>query len=215
MRKANGRTYIEKGNCYLKMTFDDASKPLTAFLCLITDVYSYDGFSEETYDISSNSIDYEDAGWSGTSTEESQFGKNIPKTCYDKWVNMIRRTKCKMYDLVYDNSHILQRPLKAGDIVSVELNNPYDLDQWKPEDSTEIYQILDIRDDDKFLVKGIDMNLYSFQCIDEPCERSKDYDELIKSVSLIDSRLFEKLISMYRKTTSNLIAQIYDIYKKY
>lgn len=213
------KKYIAKGNCYLKIRPADAKLPLSANLRIIRRVYNddtYTGFAHDTYDIDENGIYYEDACWTGVSIEERENEKRIHRNEYERWVRRIRRIKKRIYELACANSHPFQRPLKVGDIICIELDNHdlyYNLNCCKQYDCTEILKIVSIKDEEHITAIMLDLNRYFFRVDTEPRDHKMPDEDIIKSMFLIDSNTFDRLVSLFHKTTSDLLKQMIDVYK--
>lgn len=214
MRHPGKKNYIDEGNCYVWFVYDKTDKVVSASLEIITGVYGQNAFSDETYTVSLKRIDYEDAVWTGVSTEERPNSKTILRRYYYRWEKAIKRLKKDLYDLANQNSLPLQRSIQHGDVILVEYDNPYDLDSWELYDSTDILQILETKGKSNFTVRGIELDRYCFCPFEEPKNYSLEEMECIKTISLLNPALYNRLLCLFKEGATEIYNEIIEKYKR-
>ncbi len=213
MRHSIKKTYVDKDDCYVWFHYDKTGKVVAASIEIITGVYGDNALSNETYDVSPEKIYYEDADMSGISLEQRPGMITILRRDYYRWDKAIKSLKKDIYDLACRHSQPLQRPIRQGDVIMVEYDNPYDLDLPEPYDSTDILQILEVEGQASYTVNEIDLDRYQFGPFEEPREYSLEERDDIKAILIMNPALYDKLQCVFSEGASKIYHDIVERYK--
>lgn len=170
------------------------------------------GFTVEDFDIRTDGIGFEDAGWNGISPNGFYPGTWITAKRFNSWVDEIKRVKDLLINLGKGAGTATVKELKAGDCLFCTIP-PYD-----PEDEYESvwYCFLDIVSVDSDYVYAkkimIDDNNFSYDKELHKMRKEEEYwlSEALESngVQLIEKRVFHRAIEIFKLLTTKIMSEI-------
>lgn len=194
-----------------------------ANLCHYKEVWG-NNYSVDEYSLDNEGLTFEDAFWSGVSTDDCRAGTKIAKEDYDVWVKRIENCKKIIEKMVYKYSSPYGKMWKAGDyllfpqkeIIAEEEKCLRDGYYYSFDDEEDKYDgpdfcLLHIINADLQRMEGkvVSIDVYDMKCynIDKTNPISWYLEHMDKSL-LIPKLLFEIAEELIRSTSMNIAQEI-------
>ena len=145
-----------------------------------------DGFSVDNYIISPNDIYFEDASWNGKIAVEHESFIPISAELYNRWHNLITKTRESIVLLGKSNC----RPLQGKPNIGEYLFYHYTRDEEDEYDYDFSYfsKIVDVGDDFYKIEDIVDVDIYNFGCKHKIRTQQEDYEiERVLESQIIDA----------------------------
>lgn len=161
---------IEDDTCFVKSyrhTDDEF-----VFLSHFIEVWD-NGYSNDVYTISNDSIYFEDASHNGVDPDSIQAGTYIMKKQYLRWTQQIQHAKETVVKMLQHGAMSLNRPLEVGDIILYTWIDDEVEHELREENAYYAMRITKIKNDylfgqclliDKHSFNSIDENEYKLPC---------------------------------------------------
>ena len=169
-----------------------------------------DGFTVEDYNISSNSISFEDASWHGFSTHINNSWKLILARNFNRWSDEINISKRNLIDMGRNAGTEILKELKVGDCVFITIP-PYDSDDEFEKSEYCFLEVVSV-DNDFVCSKQMYISTYFFNY---SCDKvMREDDDWIKyalennNVIRIDKSMFYRAVEDFLQLTTKLISEI-------
>jgi hypothetical protein len=171
-----------------------------------------DWYTDETYFVGSEYIDYEDASWTGYIARRIDGDKIISKKDYNRIKDMVENARSSIMESLKKVAQKRERELQVGDYLFCydeyhEVNERLQM-EWH-DVSSVCYKILEISDSGYKVIKSLIISKYSLDFKEVEKEYTDEYGiEKIEGSLLIDEAQYAKAIVATKDVRDKVIEKI-------
>lgn len=171
-----------------------------------------DGFTCDSYSISPNGIDFEDASWSGKIAVEREAQIPISAELYNHWHNLITETRERIVMMGKNNCRPLQGKPNIGDYLFYHYTK--DEEDEYDYDFSYFYKIVDMGDDFYKVEDIIDVDIYDFKFSHKIRTKHEDYEiERVHNSQLVDESIIKDVSLITQELIAKLTKEIAEVIK--